>query len=80
MRLADFQHKLTEEIINGSGLQTIADKVFTNLDIPIVIQDSELRTIVYSGLSEERFLELQTDIEQFIQENKQKNPFFQNAV
>ena len=52
-RLANFQNKLTEEIINGSDLQTIADIVFNMVHIPIIVEDSSLRTITYSGLSEE---------------------------
>ncbi|CAM3836538.1 hypothetical protein GCM10009865_48830 [Aeromicrobium ponti] len=79
LRLADFQKKLTEEIINGSGLQTIADKVFENVHIPIVIEDTELRTIVYSGLTEERFLELKEDMNHFLHENEEKNQFLINS-
>jgi len=72
MRLADFQQKLTEEIINGSHLQPIAKKVYDNVSIPMVIEDTDHQTILYTGLSEERFLELKEDMDQFIQENEQK--------
>ncbi|EKN65890.1 PucR family transcriptional regulator [Neobacillus bataviensis LMG 21833] len=79
MRLADFQQKLTEEIINGSHLQTIANMVYDNLRIPILIEDTDHRTIVFAGVSEERFLELKVDMDQFIRENEQKDQLVKHA-
>ncbi|WP_260871753.1 XylR N-terminal domain-containing protein [Bacillus sp. X1(2014)] len=76
MKLADFQQKLTEEIINGSNLQSIAKKVYDNLPIPMIIEDTDHRTMVYTGLSEERYLELKEDMDHFIQKSEQK---FQQA-
>ncbi|MDR7077491.1 sugar diacid utilization regulator [Neobacillus niacini] len=69
-RLANFQNKLTEEIINGSDLQTIVDIVFNMVNIPIIIEDSTLRTITYSGFSEENFMELKADMEVYLEENR----------
>ncbi|MGE7762167.1 XylR N-terminal domain-containing protein [Peribacillus sp. NPDC097895] len=82
-RLANFQKKLTEEITHGSDLQTIANMVFDIVQIPIIIEGIDFQTIIYSGLSEEKYLELKADLEQYIQENapkdlvqrKEKNPF-----
>ncbi|WP_419887913.1 V4R domain-containing protein [Neobacillus niacini] len=69
-RLSNFQNKLTEEIINGSDLQTIADMVFNMVNIPIIIEDSALRTITYSGLSEETYAELKAEMVDYLQESR----------
>ncbi|MFJ7746752.1 XylR N-terminal domain-containing protein [Peribacillus sp. NPDC097295] len=72
-RLANFQKKLTEEIARGSDLQTIANMVYDIVQIPIMIEDIDFQTITYSGLSKEKYLELNADLEQYIQENESKN-------
>ncbi|MEH7333835.1 XylR N-terminal domain-containing protein [Neobacillus drentensis] len=71
-RLANFQQKLTEAIINGSNLQTIVDKVFGMVQIPIIIEGTDLQTIACSGVSEERYLELKADLEQYLEEHAPK--------
>lgn len=75
-RLASFQKKLTEEVSNGSNLQEIADLVYENVKIPILIEDIDHRTISYSGISEEKYLELKKDMENYINENASMK-FFQ---
>lgn len=72
-RLANFQKKLTEEIINGSNLQTIANMVNDIVQIPIIIEGLDFRTITYSGLTEEKYEELKADMEQYFQENVPKD-------
>lgn len=69
-RMANFQKKLTEEIINGSDLQTIANMVYDIVQIPIVIGGIDFRTIAYAGLSQEKYLQLKGDLEQYIQKNE----------
>lgn len=69
-RLSNFQNKLTEEIINGSDLQTIADIVFYMVNIPMIIEDSVLRTITYSGLSEETYMEFKAEMEVYMEESR----------
>ena len=71
-QLSDFQTKLTEEIANGSNLQTIANMVYDITQIPILIEDVDYRTITYAGLSEETYLNLKADMDQYIQEKKEK--------
>ncbi len=75
-RLASFQKKLTEEVSNGSNLQEIANLVYDIVTIPIMIEDIDHRTISYSGLPEEKYLELKADMETYFQENTAKD-FFQ---
>ncbi|MGE8081691.1 V4R domain-containing protein [Peribacillus loiseleuriae] len=81
-RLADFQKRLTEEISNGSNLQTIANIVYTAGNLPIIIEDKMHRHLAYSGLSEEKYLHLKEDMEKHIEEHqtdlfqKQSNQFF----
>ena len=71
-KLSDFQTKLTEEISNGSNLQTIANMVYDITQIPILIEDVDYRKITYAGLSEETYLNLKADMDQYIQEKKDK--------
>ena len=72
-KLSNFQKRLTEEISNGSNLQTIANLVYTLVQIPILIEDTDFRTITYAGLSEESYLALKADMDQYIQaERKDK--------
>ncbi|MEH7095248.1 V4R domain-containing protein [Neobacillus vireti] len=66
-RLAHFQNKLTEEIINGSDLQTIADMVYEMVQIPIIVEDTLLRTITYSGLDQEKYKVIKPDMESYLQ-------------
>ena len=44
-QLSDFQKKLTEEISNGSNLETITNLVYTLTGIPILIEDADFRTL-----------------------------------
>ena len=81
-QLSDFQTKLTEEISNGSNLQTIANMVYDITQIPILIEDVDYRTITYAGLSEETYLNLKADMDQYIQEKKDKHllPFRKKTI
>ncbi len=71
-QLSNFQKKLTEEISNGSNLQTIANIVYDITQIPILIEDTDFRTITYAGLSREIYLELKEDLNQYIRGRKEK--------
>ena len=81
-RLSNFQKKLTEEISNGSNLQTIAKMVYDIVQIPIMIEDVDFRTITYAGLSEETYLDLKADMDEYIQEGKEKQllPFRKKTI
>ncbi|MCH6269203.1 V4R domain-containing protein [Neobacillus citreus] len=69
-RLAHFQNQLTEEIINGSDLQTIADMVYETVRIPMIVEDAVHSTITYSGLEQEQHLLLKTDMENYLQKTQ----------
>ena len=56
-------------------MQEIANMVYSIVHIPIMIADTDHRTITYSGLSEEKYLELEEDMENFFQENGAKDFF-----
>lgn len=75
-RLAEFQKRLTEEIGNGSDLRAIVDMFFSRGRVPIVISDTDYRTIAYSGFSEERYFLLKKDMDQFLEENREKNGIY----
>ncbi|MBS4213894.1 XylR N-terminal domain-containing protein [Neobacillus rhizophilus] len=89
MQLADFQKKLTEEIVNGCELQLVVDLVHQMAGIPAVVDDINFRTLSYSGMTEELFKELSTDMDVYIQENisnqigrrqKQQLPFRKKKI
>ena len=81
-QLSNFQKKLTEEISNGSNLETITNLVYTHTRIPILIEDIDFRTVTYAGLSEEDYLDLKADMDQYIQERKDKHllPFKKKTI
>ena len=82
-QLSNFQKKLTEEISNGSNLETITNLVYTHTRIPILIEDIDFRTVTYAGLSEEEdYLDLKADMDQYIQERKDKHllPFKKKTI
>src|SRR3954470_5539999 len=82
IQLSDFQKKLTEEISNGSKLQTIANMVYDIAQIPILIEDVDHRTITYAGLSEEEYMNVKEEMDQYIQEEKEKHllPFRKKTI
>ena len=52
-RLSSFQKELTGEVVNGRGLQDIADKAGKTLKSPVTIENLSMETIASSGLTEE---------------------------
>ncbi|WP_394233923.1 XylR N-terminal domain-containing protein [Niallia oryzisoli] len=68
-RLMEFQKVLTEEIANGSNLQTIIDIVYNLIQIPILVQDIDLRSIAYAGLSQDEFNKVQDEMGLYMKEN-----------
>ncbi len=52
-RLSSFQKGLTSEVVNGRGLQDIADKAGKTLKSPVTIENLSMETIASSGLTEE---------------------------
>ncbi|MFJ7513214.1 XylR N-terminal domain-containing protein [Peribacillus simplex] len=68
-KLSNFHKRLTEEISNGSNLQSIATVVYDLIQIPIIIDDLDFHTIAYSGLSQDEFTKLRTDMQSYTQAN-----------
>jgi sugar diacid utilization regulator/predicted hydrocarbon binding protein len=71
-QLSDFQKKITEEVINGQYLQKIVDMMHETMQIPVIVESADTRTVTYSGLSEERYLELKEDMDQYIDQYMSK--------
>ncbi|WP_408011312.1 XylR N-terminal domain-containing protein [Pseudalkalibacillus sp. A8] len=59
--LADFQKRLTEEVVNGSGLQTLVDSTYEMMKLPVIIEDTQFQTMFHTGLTEEEIQEIQED-------------------
>ncbi|WP_428909568.1 XylR N-terminal domain-containing protein [Niallia sp. Krafla_26] len=81
-QLSSFQTKLAEEISNGSDLHRIANIAYGTSGIPIVIEDTDFRTITYAGLTDDIYLELTEDIAPYIRDEKDKHllPFKRKTV
>ena len=62
--------------------KTITNMVYTDTRIPILIEDIDFRTVTYAGLSEEDYLDLKADMDQYIQERKDKHllPFKKKTI
>lgn len=60
-RVSNIHKRLTEEVTNGTDLQSIANLVYEIIGIPVIIDDFNFRTFVYSGLSQDDFLTLDSD-------------------
>ncbi|WP_338448315.1 XylR N-terminal domain-containing protein [Niallia oryzisoli] len=72
-QLTEFQKKLNEEIANGTDLESITSKVYDSTQIPILVEDKELRTITYAGLSEDMYRELDLDMKEYMRKSKSQN-------
>lgn len=75
-KVSNIHKRLTEEVINGNDLQSIADTVYEIVDIPVIIHDLNFRTSVYSGLKEEEFCNLEMDYNYYLDKNKNLNSLF----
>ena len=57
--------------------------VYDNMNIPILIEDKQLRTITYSGLSEDLYRELDWDIKEYFQKRSESStllPFGKKTI
>jgi sugar diacid utilization regulator/predicted hydrocarbon binding protein len=63
-KLADFQKQLTEEVVNGSGLQTLVDIAYEMVGIPVIIEDLDFHTLSHTGLTDEEISEIKEDTKQ----------------
>lgn len=69
-RTSAIHKKLTEEIINGNDLQSIADVVFETTGLPVIIENAKFRTFAHAGLSREQFAVVDDDFQTFLRGNK----------
>ncbi len=76
-RTSTIHKKLTEEIINGNDLQSIADVVYETTGIPLIIDDVNFHTFAYAGLSAERFSEVKTDFQAY--REKLRKPLYKTG-
>lgn len=71
-QLSDFQKNITEEVINGQNLQKIVDMMYETMQIPVIVESADARTVMHPGLSEERYFELKEDMDQYIHQHMAK--------
>lgn len=62
--------KLTEEVINGNDLLSIASAVFETTGIPIVIEDINFRELAQAGLRPEQLENVTSDFERVFLRNR----------
>ncbi|MFD2924515.1 helix-turn-helix domain-containing protein [Halobacillus naozhouensis] len=78
-RSVSIHKKLTEELINGNNLQSMADVVYQTTQKPIIIEDAAFHQLAYAGLTHERFEEVKSDVPSFLEEKKHINSFYQTS-
>lgn len=71
MKLSEYQKQLTEEIINGNGLQKLVDMTYEMIKIPIIVEDTHIQTLSFAGLDKN-----ETAI--FNNESKEKLQMYRN--
>ncbi|MGG1659108.1 XylR N-terminal domain-containing protein [Brevibacillus sp. NRS-1366] len=69
-RTSNIHKKLTEEIINGNDLQSIADVVYETTGMPLIIEDAKFRAFAYAGLPPEQFARIDDDFKTYLQKNR----------
>ncbi|MGJ9385259.1 XylR N-terminal domain-containing protein [Salipaludibacillus sp. CF4.18] len=71
-----FHKRLTEELVSGNDLQSIADVVFNETKTPILIEDFKFQPLAYAGLSDDRFEEVDSDFKSRFQEKMSDKNYF----
>lgn len=83
-KVAKFHNRLTESLSNGSTLQDIANTTFKLLNIPISIEDLSFQKIVFSGVKEEGYNQLNKDLVDYLKQKLYKNnhsfPLFKETI
>ncbi|MGE7667157.1 helix-turn-helix domain-containing protein [Ureibacillus composti] len=66
-KLSDFQHVLSNELLQGKNLADLCQDASKIIGIPICIKDREYRTITYAGLMEKEYYFLNDEFDDYIQ-------------
>jgi sugar diacid utilization regulator len=67
--------KLTEEIINGNDLHSVAAAVYEITGIPLIIEDINFQEFTYAGITHEDFQKVDNDFKTYIQLKQVALPF-----
>lgn len=62
--------RLTDELVNSNNLQSIADVIYEETGIPILIENKDLRVLSYSGLEKDFFAEDYSCFKTLVHEQK----------
>lgn len=65
-KLSDFQHALSNELLQGKNLSDLCQDASKIIGIPICIEDRERRTLTYAGLMEKEYYFLNDEFEDYI--------------
>ncbi|SDJ07953.1 XylR N-terminal domain-containing protein [Alteribacillus bidgolensis] len=68
--------RVTEELTSGNDLQSIADVVFEETEIPITIQDLKFQLLAFAGLPPERYEELELDFKSKFEQEFNNHGYF----
>lgn len=79
MKVSYVHKRLTEEIINGKDLKSIVKSVYEISENPCLINDLNFRTLAYSGLTKAEFLKLETNFNEYIQDNNASESLFKDS-
>lgn len=77
-KLSDFQKQLTKEVVNGQGLQTLANIAFTTIGLPVIIEGLNFEKLSSAGLSDEELKFIKSDTVDQIHYLKKQNEYPQS--
>jgi sugar diacid utilization regulator/predicted hydrocarbon binding protein len=63
-QLAEFQKLLTQEVVKGSDLQSLAELAFQRLEYPVIIEDLNFQSVVYAGINDDEILYYKKDLQE----------------
>ncbi|MBA4538018.1 XylR N-terminal domain-containing protein [Bacillus aquiflavi] len=68
LQLAATIHKrLTQELVNGKDLDSLAQIIFQLMKLPIIFEDTQFRQLASAGVQEKHLKDIQEDVQQHFQ-------------
>lgn len=74
-RLFEFQKLISDELLKGNNIEELSKLAVKFLGNPLCIKDKNLRTLIYAGLPEREYINLEEDFNNYLKENAFDNVF-----
>ena len=76
--------KLTEELLKGNNLESIAEVIYKETDTPGIITDEKHHPLVYTGISSSQFNKVHDEFKAYLQQytnfKKNKKHFSRKSI